>query len=275
MYTVDAGIFMRMMDLTDLGPDDRDDADEWECPIGDEVANLIVTASRHTFYSTLRIEGVNDGFIYDLNLNQAVRVPAENVPQCDCAAHRRLKGNIAESEREDIKSLIRSSTMANTDVGCNYACALLRWLFKEMDMPQYHAERCGNEYGVSYILLREGIRSSFRGRPDYVIHKEDVGVGRIIVGMGEIQSTRNPAVQNSIYGVGSLLESSGRPILCITVFKNKSVQLIIARLQPAVHQEPNVVGLKYVVSPSPINLQTNEGVKTFCTRLHHVLKNWY
>ena len=264
---------MKLMGLTDLGPGESDEVDDWVCPIGDEVVDLIITASRHTFYSTLR------GFLYDLKLDKAVRIPAEQVPQCDCAAHKRLKDDITESEREDIKALIRSSTMSNPDVGCNYACALLRWLFKEMDMPGYHAERCGDEYGVSYVLLRKETRASFQGRPDYVIHKEDVGVGRIIVGMGEIQSTRNPAVQNSIYGVGSLLQSSGKPIICVTLCKNKSAQLTIARLQPAVYKEEvNAVGtvsLKYVVNPAPINLLSNEGVKTFCTRLHHVLKNWY
>ena len=35
---------------------------------------------------------------------------------------------------------------------------------------------------------------------------------------GEIQSTNRQAVQNSIYGVGSLLLNEGeRPILCLTI----------------------------------------------------------
>ena len=83
---------------------------------------------------------------------------------------------------------------------------------------------------MSYTLLQEWVGTSFRGRPDYVLRKENMEVGRILVAMGEIQSTQNPAVQNSIYRVGSLLESGAKPVLCITMFKNKSIQLSIAQL---------------------------------------------
>ena len=60
-----------------------------------------------------------------------------------------------------------------------------------------------------------------------------MGVGRTLVAMGEIQSTRNPSVQNSIYGVGSLLHNGSRPVLCITIYKSESAQLSIARLHEA------------------------------------------
>ena len=40
---------------------------------------------------------------------------------------------------------------------------------------------------------------------------------------GEIQSTNRPAVQNSIYGVGSLLLNEGeRPILCLANYSNRT-----------------------------------------------------
>ena len=93
---------------------------------------------------------------------------------------------------------------------------------------------------------------------------------------GEIQSTNRPAVQNSIYGVGSLLLNEGkRPILCLTIYKNRVAQLSVARLIPGLHEDPNVMGavtLKFVVSPCPMDLHSVQGVKTLAARLHSMLE---
>ena len=120
-------------------------------------------------------------------------------------------------------------------------------------------------FGVSYVLLCERKKYRFRGFPDFVIHKDDVGAGRILVATGEIQSTNHPAVQNSMYAVGSLLHTYGaKPILCLTIFKDK---LSVARLMQSDYEHDNseavagAVSLKYVISPSPMNLKTEKGNK--------------
>ena len=95
---------------------------------------------------------------------------------------------------------------------------------------------------------------------------------------GEIQSTNHPAIQNAIYAVGSLLHTDGtKPILCLTLFKNKTAQLAVAKLKGSSyeHNRQPVVGevsLKYVISPAPMDLTTRKGVVELATRLFNMLK---
>ena len=132
---------------------------------------------------------------------------------------------------------------------------------------------------VSYVLLKNNVRYHFKGVPDYVVNKDAAGADAIIVACGEVQSTNQADVQNAIYGVGFLLrefEENQKHILCITIFKNKTATLSVARLsapQPNVQREviAGEVSLKYVVSPSPLILQSKEGMKDFCTRLFYLL----
>ena len=162
----------------------------------------------------------------------AVEVPAEQVAQCDYAAHRRLlEGTLSNEEKMEMKAIIcgAANLRSSADACCNFSCAILQRLMRLMGLPCI-AERSGDEYVVSYVLHVNEERYHFRRYPDYILEKEDVGVGRILVATGEIQSTRNPTVQNSIYGVGNLLQSGGRPILCIMLLKSRCVQLSIARL---------------------------------------------
>ena len=49
------------------------------------------------------------------------------------------------------------------------------------------------------------IHTPFRGYPDCIIYKDNVGAGRILVVAGEIQSTNHPDVQNFIDAIRSLL----------------------------------------------------------------------
>ena len=110
--------------------------------------------------------------------------------------------------------------MRTVDTGCNYTVALLRRLFVLMRMPDFHAERSGEEFAVSYVLQFDGKKYPFRGYPDIIVHKDDVGAGGILAATGEIQSTNLPEVQNAIYSIGSLVRNKGeRPIICITIFK--------------------------------------------------------
>ena len=99
-------------------------------------------------------------------------------------------------------------------------------------------------------------------------------MGRLLVATGEIQSTNLRQVQNSdsLYAVGSLLHSDGKPILYLTIYKWKTAQLSIVRL--TLTSQDNVmaiVSLKYVGSPSLMNLQTLTGIKTLASRLHTML----
>ena len=68
-----------------------------------------------------------------------------------------------------------------------------------------------------------------------------------------------------MYAVGSLLHTYGaKPILCLTIFKDK---LSVARLMQSDYEHDNseavagAVSLKYVISPSPMNLKTEKGNK--------------
>ena len=166
--------------------------------------------------------------------------------------------------------------MLTADTGCGYVCALLIILFAQMGMTQFRAERCGQDFGVSYVLLCENTKYSFRGYPDFVVHKDDIGAGRILVATGEIQSTRHADIQNSIYGVGCLLKNiTNRPILCLSIFKNKTAQLSVARLREDEtvkgHQKfVGAVTLRYVVSPSPMDLKTTKGIKDLATRIYNM-----
>ena len=117
-------------------------------------------------------------------------------------------------------------------------------------------------------------KTVFRSRPDFVLLKADVGAGQFLVSTGEKQSTNHPDVQNSIYAVGSPLESNGRPIVCVTMLKSKHAQLSVAKISSLSHATEPVVGavsLKYIVSPAPMDLSTLDGMNTFSTRLFHVI----
>ena len=99
-------------------------------------------------------------------------------------------------------------------------------------------------------------------------YQDDYGAQRILISTGEIQSTSDPDAQNSIYGVGLLLNHSpedSTPIICITIFERKYALLALARLDRDGSKPINAVGvvsLKYVVSPMPINLLSSVLTKT-------------
>ena len=95
-----------------------------------------------------------------------------------------------------------------------------------MDMESFKPSQMGRIREVSYTLLKNDRKYYFRGVPDYVVHRDGVGADRILVATGEIQSMNRADIQNSIYGVGELFTAGG-PILCITIFKNKSATMSI------------------------------------------------
>ena len=146
--------FMQLMGLVDPGPAECEDVTEWECPLSEEEAQMFVTASRHLYFPNICREDENDGLLYDGRVSLAVGIPADQVPQCDCIAHERLKQQITENESDDLKSIIRSASLQTADAGCNYACALLRRLFVSMGNSKLRGD-----FGVSYTLLCADITS--------------------------------------------------------------------------------------------------------------------
>ena len=261
---------MHLMGLTDDHlPPEADDMD-WPCPVSSEELDVFANASSHRFVKMLFKAGVADGFVQQENLDEALdRAMEGNYEQCNCAAHLKLlDSTLPESDIEDLKQLIRTPPTLSPETGNMFAIALLRQLFKAMGLPTFRPQATGSIGSVSYVLLHKNTHYSFRGIPDYVVHKDFFGAGHILVATGEVQSTN---------GVGSLLtnlelsQETG-PIVCITLYEKKSSTLSIARLTPAVTDIPDVVGsvsLKYVVSPSPMDLDTVSGLKQFAMRLYY------
>lgn len=102
--------FMKMMGITDPGPVGETDSEDWESPIKDSEIEILVTATKHEFFEAVRREGVNDGHLYEENAKKAVRIPAEQVAQCNCAVHRKLLEDILSNEEmEEMKAIIRGA----------------------------------------------------------------------------------------------------------------------------------------------------------------------
>ena len=284
--TGNQNIFMNLMGLTDDCIPTEVDGSDWPCPIPAEDLEIFAAAASHTFVKQLWQVGRADGYVHIGKFDELLDAFFSNgeCRQCDCVAHKKLLDrDIPEPDLEDIKQMIRTPPILCQATGNNYAVALLRQLFKAMNLSIFRPMSTGSVDGVSYVLLCEKTQYSFRGFPDYVVHNDLFGAGRILVATGEIQPTNRPDVQNSIYGVGSLLNNIefgtvAGPIVCITLFKKKSATLSIARLRSTTPEEvegtgmQDVVGsvtLKYVVSPSPMDLDTVTGLQNFAARLYY------
>ena len=141
-------------------------------------------------------------------------------------AHRALfSGTLSEQQMDDLKDLIRNpARMASLDEGNEFILALLRRLVHLFKMPYFKVSAAGRGQGVSYMLLHQGKKYCFAGYSDFVRYQDDYDAQRILIFNGEIQSTSDADTQNSIYGVGSLLNclpEDSTPIICITIFKRK------------------------------------------------------
>lgn len=103
----------------------------------------------------------------------------------------------------------------NADEGLVFIIPLLKRVFKMMNLLFMRVTVAERSHQLNYVSLHKSTQYNFRGYPDYIVHKD-------VIGTGEIQSTLDPDIQNSIYyGVGSLLKQlpEKRPIVCITLFK--------------------------------------------------------
>ena len=67
-----------------------------------------------------------------------------------------------------------------------------------MNLPFVRVSVGGRMYQVNYVLLHQNKQCSFRGYPNFIVHKDDIRAERILVTTGEIQSTYDPNTQNSI-----------------------------------------------------------------------------
>ena len=270
--------FMQLMGLVDDDDNISISQPPTDFPVEDEQLLLLQTAIDHTYYPPHARRGKCDGhYTYD-QLISCVPTDGTEPQQCKCIAHRALfSGTLSERQMDDLKDLIRSpARIASLDEGNEFILALLRRLIHLFKMPYLKVSAAGRGQGVSYVLLHQGKKYCFAGYPDFVRYQDDYGAQRILILTGEIQSTRDADTQNSIYGVGSLLNrlsEDSTPIICITIFKRKYASLALARLDREGCKPNNAVGavsLKYVVSPVPIDLLSD--MKTFAYRLFTLLK---
>ena len=118
---------------------------------------------------------------------------------------------------------------------------------------------------------------SFRGHSDFLVHSNDVGASQILVATGEVQSTKSPVLQNGIYAVGHLLNNlhlNVTKICCITLFKNKSVMLSLAKQDRCEEENEGMIGrvsFKHVLGTNAMDLTVEAGIEMFAARLKYVL----
>ena len=219
-------LFMQLFGLVDeMGQLCESDGIWWKCPLSDQQATLLATAARHVFLAGAYTEGQTDGYVLEDDLSWASSVIRTGESyMCSCVAHKVVTARSTPFHQsvENIKMMIRAPLQVDAVTGNDYTVGLLREMFRFMDMPEFKPSQTGRIQEVSYTLIKNGCKHHFRGVPDYLVHKDKVAADRILVATGEVQSTNLPEMQHSIYGVGKLLETydSGRPILCISLFKH-------------------------------------------------------
>ena len=169
-------IFMNLMDLTDDCIPTKADGSDWSCPIPVEEPDIFAAASNHSFVKQQWQGGRADGYVHMGNFDAVLdAVSNGECRQCDCVAHE--KSDILEPDSEDIKQMIRTPPILCQASGNNYAVALLRQLFKAMNLPIFIPMSTGSVDRVSYVLLCEKTEYSFHGVPYYLVHKRLVWSG--------------------------------------------------------------------------------------------------
>ena len=162
-----------------------------------------------------------------------------------------------------------------------FATSITELLMLLMGHYNYVVQTSGTVDGVSYILWKEGGEEyRFRGYPDFTLYSKGEQVAnRILVVMGEVQSTNEPAVQNAIYAISNLSKTPRKELLVLTVYNNISVSLSVARLvdadasgTPGTPAESlGIVSLKYYITPHSYNLLAVDGVRAFASHLNYYI----
>ena len=195
--------------------------------------------------------------------------------QCRCIVHKQLTEERGTEYKRRLRQLLR--TPLYSDTGILFAQAVLELILAHLGKKNFVVQKSGSLDGVNYVLWVDYQEHNFRGFPDFSVHFEsDTIANRILVVMGEVQSTRDAAMQNAIYAVGNLSKTPRKELLVLTFFKNKSATTSIAHLKvrspsstPAPTEEAwGVVTLKYYISPHQMDLTQVKGVQDLAYRLN-------
>ena len=272
--------FTKLVGLTD--PDVEVPAGgNFPCPLADDELEVLAVANSHLHSSWLERVPHTDGLYIPGGLDAMLekRAAGEHA-LCDCIAHSRLVEQGERDYKRNLKQLMRAPDPLAKETGLQFAQSFLGLLLTLMGEDNFVVQVSGMLDGVSYVLLSEdGSEHHFRGYLDFVLHYEgDIVANRILVVMGEMQSTNSPAVQNAICAVGNLERTPLNELLVLTIFKNKTATLSIARLIKDSLLPPSslgVVSLKYYATPNTFNLKVVVGVRDLAAQLHHYLRQVY
>lgn len=247
---------------------------EVDSPLTQEAANILAVANSHRYSRLLESIPNTDGLYLEEKLEGMMTMWKQNVyQQCNCVAHKELllEGKPPIYKRH-IRQLLRTSTPLQNDTGILFAVSFLELLLTHLGKSNFVAQRSGVQDGVSYVLLANEEEFMFRGYPDFAVRYESETIAnRILVVMGEIQSTRDPATQNAIYAIGNLMNTSRNELLVLTILKSKSASTSVVRLNNGPSSPANVLGvvsLKFFVSPHPVDLTQPKGVADLAYRLN-------
>ena len=248
---------------------------EMECPLSEDLLTIIAVANSHQYISVLENYPESDGLCIHEHLEEMMRRWKDGVySQCTCIAHAELALEKPDAYKRHLCQLIRTQTPLHNDTGILFSVTLLELLMGALGKSNFVAQRSGLVDSVSYVLMADDSQHMFRGYPDFAIHYESTTMAnRILVLMGEIQSTRDPATQNAIYAVGNLAATPLKQLLILIIMKKKMVTTAIAQLKPGPLSSPpdalGVVSLKYFVSPHAIDLTEPKGIADLAYRFYY------
>ena len=246
---------------------------EMECPLSEDLLKIIAVANSHQYISVLENYPESDGLCIHEHLEEMMRRWKDGVySQCTCIAHAELALEKPDAYKRHLRQLIRTQTPLHNDTGILFSVTLLELLMGALGKSNFVAQRSGLVDSVSYVLMADDSEHMFRGYPNFAIHYESTTMAnRILVLMGELQSTGDPATQNAIYAVGNLAATPRKQLLVLTIMKKKMATTAIAQLKPGPLSSPpdalGVVSLKYFVSPHAIDLTEPKGIADLAYRL--------
>ena len=257
--------FMQVMGMID---DKEEMPDYLPCPITDEQVAMLTTANSHLHSSQLDVPLRADGLYISSTLDHMLEQrDQQGYSMCNCVAHKQLAEEGTLEYKRHLRQLLRTPHKLQKETGLNFALSFFGIFFYMAGYESFVPQCSGVEDGVSYVLMANSSELHFKGHPDYVVYDErEMVATRILIVMGEIQSTNNPQLQNAIYAVGCLPRTPLKQLLVATIYKNKSMHLSIARLRET------TVTIKSYCTPHILDLTAEIGVRKCLTLIHHYLK---
>ena len=249
--------FLEVMGITE-----KMELPEMDCPLPKDLPKIIAVANLHQYIGVLENYPESDGLCIHEHLEEMMRRWKDGVYSlCGCIAHAELALEKPDAYKRHLRQLIRMQTPLHNDTGILFSVALLELLMGALGKSNFVAQRSGLVDSVSYVLMADDSEHMFRGYPNFAIHYESSTMAnRILVLMGEVQSTRDPATQNAIYAVGNLAATPLKQLLVLTIMKKKMATTAIAQLKPGPLSSPPDALAK--IFPCNINdqiLQEKEG----------------